>query len=140
MKKFIVTAIAAGALAAGGAASAQDLGSVISGILGLTSPSYSNNYGYSYPGMVAPQAQVYTDTYGRRFYYDQYGQQVYLNNSGQVIVGYDQWGRPIYGTNYSYGSSYPYYGSNYAWGNGWDRDGDGISNSRDRWPDDPRYR
>jgi hypothetical protein len=131
MKKFIVTALAAGAMAAGGAASAQDFGSAIASLFGFASPTY--NYGYTYPGVVAtPQARVYSDSYGRQFYYDQYGQQVYLNNSGQ-IVGYDTWGRPIYGTPQAY--SYNYYGYN-----SWDRDRDGVPNSRDRWPDDARYR
>jgi hypothetical protein len=67
-------------------------------------------------------------------------------------VGYDQWGRPIYGNSgstYSYGGQYPnnsgfnggyQYGGQYAQGSSWDYDGDGIANSRDRWPNDPRYR
>ena len=35
MKKFIVTALAAGTLAVSGAASAQDLGNVINSLLGM---------------------------------------------------------------------------------------------------------
>jgi len=131
MKKFIATAIAACGLAAGGAASAQDFGSIIANILGLGQPSYNSGYGYGVPGVAAPQAQIYADQYGRRFYYDQYGRQVYLNTTPQQqIIGYDTWGRPIYGSapgTYAFG------------GNSWDRDGDGIANTRDRWPNDPRY-
>ena len=135
MKKYIATAIAAGALAAGGTASAQDLGNIIANILGFGQPSYGynygNNYGNSYPGVVANQ-QIYADQYGRRFYYDQYGRQVYLQSAPQQIMGYDSWGRPIYGNSgtYAYGGTY---------GSTWDRDGDGIANTRDRWPNDRRY-
>jgi hypothetical protein len=53
-------------------------------------------------------------------------------------VGYDQWGRPIYGNTTTYGS-YGTYG-NYAYANPNDRDRDGVVNWNDRWPDDPRYR
>ena len=146
MKKFVLTAIAAGALAVGTAASAQDLGSVLGSILGYGQPTYSQ----STPAVVAGAQQVYTDSYGRQFYYDQYGRQVYVTGSvqQQQIVGYDQWGRPVYGTasagSYAYGANnYPYPNGDYAYGTGtyrrWDRDGDGVPNSRDRWPDDPRY-
>lgn len=159
MKKFIATALAAGAMAAGGAASAQDFGTVINSLFGFGTPSYS----YGTPAVVAgAQTQVYVDQYGRQFTYDQYGRQVYLNSStqSQVIVGYDSWGRPIYGSAQTYGgaqvygsnqypytygsgntaSQYPYSYGNYAYGSrSWDRDGDGIANSRDRWPDDSRY-
>lgn len=130
MKKLIATALAAGALAASGAASAQDFGSIIANIFGIGTPTY--NYGYGTPAVVAPRQQIYADTYGRQFYYDQYGRQVYLNNGTQQIVGYDSWGRPIYGQagQYAYGTR-PY--------NSWDRDGDGVANSRDRWPDHRNY-
>jgi hypothetical protein len=142
MKKFITAAVAAGALAAGGAASAQDFGSIIANIFGLGQPTYTQpNYGYGTyggPAVVAPQAQIYADQYGRRFYYDQYGRQVYLSaapqqQQQQQIIGYDSYGRPVYGSSsYAYGGTYNGY-------NSWDRDGDGIANTRDRWPDDRRY-
>lgn len=139
MKKLIATALAAGALTAGGAASAQDFGSVIANILGFTTPSY--NYGYGYgtpaPAVVAPRQQIYADQYGRQFYYDQYGRQVYLNNNTQQIVGYDSWGPPIYGQAGQYAYNQPYYGTQPY--NSWDRDGDGVANSRDRWPDHRAY-
>ena len=173
MRKYIATAIAAGALAIGGAASAQDFGSILSNIFGFGTSSQSSS---GTPAVVA--GTVYQDQYGRRFYYDQYGQQVYLQDSQQQqIVGYDSWGRPIYGTQNSqtqqimgydswgrpiYGThgtqqqqqqivgydswGRPIYGNSgsYAYGtqprtSTWDRDGDGIPNSRDRWPDDSRY-
>jgi hypothetical protein len=142
MKKFIATAIAAGAMVAGGAASAQDLGSIIAGVLGFGQPQYSYGqphygygqpqYSYGGPAVVAGAQQMYIDQYGRTFYYDQWGRQVFVQGAQQQqqqIVGYDQWGRPVYGTS-----------GQYAYGNrSWDRDGDGVSNSRDRWPDDRRY-
>jgi hypothetical protein len=151
MRKLFATAIAAGAVAISGAASAQDVGTVIANLFGLGTPTYGYNSGY--PAVVAPQQQLYRDTYGRTFYYDQYGRQVYLNSvsSGSQFMGYDAWGRPVYSSStstpaYVYGGNYPY-NSGYAYNNGyaynsrsWDRDGDGISNGRDRWPDDPRYR
>jgi hypothetical protein len=150
MKKLIATAFAAGAMTIGGAASAQDFGSVIADIFGFGTPTYS----HSAPAVVG--GQIYADQYGRHFYYDQYGRQVFVQNTQQQqIVGYDSWGRPVYGnatqpqpaqriTGYdSWGR--PIYGNAgvYAYGNNnnnWDRDGDGVANHRDRWPDDARYR
>lgn len=145
MKKIILGAVAAGALAIGGTAAAQDLGAVLSNIFGYPSyPTYPTQpaYGPSIPAVVAGtqpygygagSTTIYTDQYGRQYYYDQYGQQVIVSQ-GQTsqIVGYDSWGRPVYGT-----TRY----NNYALGGtNWDRDGDGIANTRDRWPDDRRYR
>lgn len=140
MKKFVLTAIAAGALAAGTAASAQDLGTVLGSIFGYGQPTYSQGI----PAVVAGTQQVYTDNYGRQYYYDQYGRQVYVNNGvqQQQIVGYDQWGRPIYGQVYG-NSGYVYNNGQYAYGGQyrrWDRDGDGVANRDDRYPDDPRWR
>lgn len=144
MRKLIAAAIAATALGAGTAATAQDLGAILGGIFG---------YGSGTPAVVAGTGStIYQDNYGRRFYYDQYGRQVYLQDQQQQqIVGYDQWGRPVYGQEqqivgydnygrpiygtpraYVYGGQYPQYSSN-------DRDGDGVPNWRDRWPDDRRY-
>jgi hypothetical protein len=154
MKKWILTTVAAGALARGGAASAQDLGSVINSVIGSVFGTQSYNYGTN---------TYYTDQYGRQVYVDQYGRHVVVTQAPTVT--YDQWGRPVYnsqvyngqvlqgqvyGSGYGqYGYStqpqYPTYGTygsgNYAYGygNSWDRDGDGISNTRDRWPDDRRY-
>lgn len=131
MKKILAaTAIAAGALGAAGTASAQDIGSVISNILGIAGVTQQ-----------APNS-YYVDQYGRQVYVDQYGRHLLVQNNtyGSVIVGYDQWGRPVYGNN-SYSYSAPVYSwGQYAQNRSWDYDGDGVSNSRDRWPTDPRYR
>lgn len=140
MKKTIAMAVAAGALALGGAASAQDFGTVIGSLFGFGNPTYTYpNYGPSTPAVVAGTVpygtQIYSDQYGRQFYYDQYGRQVIVQSSNYGITGYDAWGRPIYGTT-TYGS-YGTYGT-YAYSN--DRDRDGVPNAYDRWPDDPRYR
>lgn len=138
MKKLIATALAAGALTAGGAASAQNLGDVVLNILGYGAPTYQT---YGTPAVVA--GQTYRDTMGRVFYYDQYGRQVYVQQHAPQIAGYDQWGRPVYtAPATTYGNSvYGTYGGNYAYGgNSWDHDGDGVANHRDRWPNDRRYR
>lgn len=141
MNNFILSAVAAGALALGGAASAQDLGSILGNIFGY----YGNQ---STPAVVAGTvphgSQVYVDPSGRQVHVDQYGRHVYVqpNTSNYGIVGYDAWGRPVYGTTHVYNqpnvygdAAYP----GYAASPSWDRDGDGIANSRDRWPDDRRY-
>lgn len=148
MKKFITTAVAACALAAGTAASAQDFGTVISSLFGFGTPAYPS-YSYGTPAVVAGAQTVYVDQYGRRFVYDQYGRQVYLTSTQQQIIGYDQWGRPVYGSSsYGYGTygsygtpHYPYgtYGSSTYSRSWWDRDGDGVADARDRWPSDSRY-
>lgn len=163
MKKLILSAVAAGALAVGAAASAQDLGGILSGIFGYGQPTYqtypghpaypSTNRGtpavvagtqpygsYGHSGSTYGQ-QVYVDQYGRQVMIDQYGRHVLVQpNSGTYgITGYDQWGRPIYGTvqgSTTYGTPYGTYGYS---GGTWDRDGDGVANTRDRWPDDRRY-
>jgi hypothetical protein len=169
MRKSIIMAVAAGALAIGGAASAQDLGSVLGSIFGYgnTTPGYSTSqpavvagttpyygstpygtYGTYGSNTIPEGTTLYADQYGRRFYYDQYGRQVMVDQVQQQqqqqqygIVGYDQWGRPVYGNTSTYGtygngSSY----GNYAYRTPDDRDGDGVPNWNDRWPDDPRYR
>ena len=180
MKKLILTAVAAGAMAVGGAASAQSFGDVLGSIFGYGQPTYNQGYGtpqYGYggsqPAIVAGaqgtvyvdqygrrvdqygrllstpsygSQQLYQDQYGRQFYYDQYGRQVIVQSSTNVygannygtstyggantygITGYDAWGRPVYGNT----GSYAY--------NTRDRDGDGVADSYDRYPDDRRYR
>lgn len=136
MKKTIAMAVAAGALAVGGAASAQDLGTVISNLFGFGQPTYTvpavpavPSYG-DQPAVVASTVpyggRVYIDPYGRQVYMDQYGRQIVAQSNTYGITGYDAFGRPVYGTV-----------GNVALN---DRDGDGVPNYRDRWPDDPRYR
>ena len=161
MKKIFLTAVAAGALAAGGAASAQGFGASISNLFGFGTPQYSygTQYPYTYSTPSTPAVVAGTQPYyGQRYYgnnqpynttyVDQYGRQVYVDQSGRHIVqsnvyggtvhggttvyqGTDAWGRPVYNTapygTYAYG------------GNAWDSDGDGIANTRDRWPSDRRY-
>lgn len=150
MKKFILSAVAAGAMAVGGAASAQDFGTAIGQVLGSVfgAPTYNygnygnyGTYGYNQYGQVIPGVVATTPSYGyNTTYVDAYGRQVYVDRYGRHVVqqsavphgavGYDAWGRPVY--------SQPY--GTYAYGsNSWDRDGDGIANTRDRWPDDRRY-
>jgi hypothetical protein len=152
MRKYIAAAVAAGALAVGGAASAQDLGTIISNVLGIGNPTPT----YNVPG-VPYGAQVYQNQNGQQFYYDQYGRQVIVAGGTQWnIVGYDSQGNPLYGTDaYGTGGSgrFGNYGNNgnngnygnYGWGYGNnryrnDRDGDGVPDAYDRYPDDPRYR
>lgn len=157
MKKSILLAMAAGALAIGSAASAQVYGwpgqpaystpatpAVVAGT-GYAPPSqYGNHNAYpdtygnnSYPGTYGNQ--VYVDPYGRQVTYDQYGRQVYVqpNTGSYGIVGYDQWGRPLYGTTTTTTTYGTVHGS---LGSPGDRDGDGVANVNDRWPDDRRYR
>ena len=130
MKKIIVAALAAGGLTLGAAASAQDLGAVISNIFGAGTPAVV-------AGTVPYGSSVYTDQYGRQVYLDQYGRQVLVQPSQSYgIIGYESWGQPIYGT---IGPGNATYG-NYAYVNPRDRDRDGVINRHDRWPDDPRYR
>lgn len=194
MRKSIIMAVAAGALAFGSAASAQDLGSILGSIFGqggystpqpaVVAPGYGH-YGYGQPGYGQPGygqpgygqpgygQQVYSDQYGRRFYYDQYGRQIMLDQGGSNLYGArtvydqygraitlgqygsyrDQWGRTVYlgadgrpqyiennGQVMILGSTTPSYpGVAYA-GRPGDRDGDGVANRNDRWPDDARYR
>jgi hypothetical protein len=196
MRKFIYSAVAAGALAFGGAASAQDIiGNVLGSILGNVGTTGAA------PAVVAPGSYpygtVYTDQYGRRVQVDQYGRHVVIDNNvyGNNVYGtqgshggrvaYDQYGRSIaldqFGTyRDSYGrriqvdaygrqvlldqyGSYRdqhgrtvYLGANgqpqYVEQNGQlmayssttvarrgDRDGDGVRNRVDRYPDDPRW-
>jgi hypothetical protein len=142
MRKLIVSALAVGALAVGGAASAQDLGAVLGSVLGFGTPQYGYNTGT--PAVVAGAypSQIYVDPDGRQVYVqpnvngagqvyvDPDGRQVYVQPNTSII-GYDAFGRPLYNTqsrNYAYSDPRG------------DRDGDGVRNRRDRYPDDPRYR
>jgi hypothetical protein len=103
MRKFILGAVAAGALAVSGAASAQwgnGIDNVVSSIFGF------GNSGAT-PAVVAGANQsVYVDQYGRRFYYDQYGRQVFVDNNMGSYGSYglgttpgriatDAYGRPV---------------------------------------------
>ena len=117
MKKFVFSALAAGALAFGGAASAQDLGSIVANVLALgNGPAYSNG------NVVTRQcSSSYIDMYNRPVCVDGAGRHIVMqsNDTGGPVDR--RWG------NYAYRS------------NGWDSDGDGITNARDRWPDNRSY-
>ena len=121
MKKFILAAAAAAALGAGGAASAQNIGDVLANVLGYGNPVYSN----------APNATIHTDRYGRQYYYDGYGRQVFLQSN--PIVGYDRWGRALYGQR-----SLIIPGGRRDNSTPEDIDGDGVANIHDRNPGDSR--
>ena len=135
MKKFILIAAAAGALAAGGSAFAQD--KVIPGsmydMMRVPPAAQTNPEGVRAQTLPSGQ-RVFIDDQGRQVYVDEYGRQVIPG-----IIGYDAWGRAIMGSstypgNYAYSGNYPYARSRR------DRDGDGVPNRADRYPDDPRYR
>ncbi|HEY0824538.1 MAG TPA: hypothetical protein VGD76_12175 [Ramlibacter sp.] len=118
MKKFILSAVAAGALAIGSAASAQDIGSVLGAILGAGQQPYGS---------------VYIDRYGRQVGIDQFGRHVLLQSNG--IVGYDAWGRAIYGNVLGSGNrAVDQVVRSVQLG---DNDGDGVLNMHDRLPNDP---
>jgi len=123
MKKFILSAVAAGALAVGGAASAQDLGGVIGSLFGFGSP----------PAAVQP-GSVYIDQYGRQVAVDQFGRHRILQ-SAVGIVGYDAWGRAIYG-NIGARSGNAAVNATVNAAQTRDNDGDGVINMYDRMPND----
>lgn len=123
MKKFILSAVAVGALAVGGAASAQDLGGVIGSIFGFGTP----------PATVQP-GSIYIDQYGRQVAVDQFGRHRLLQ-SAVGIVGYDAWGRPVYGHIGSRsGNAAVNAVVNAAQTR--DNDGDGVINLHDKMPND----
>lgn len=117
MKKLIYVLAAASALA-GGAAFAQATDPQFTGVQqGNTQPQYPNPYGNSgwTPDMAYGgngNVYIYPRAYGVE-------QLPYILSDGR-------WGSQQYVT--------PYARTNR------DRDGDGVRNSRDRYPDDPRYR
>ncbi len=123
MKKFILSAVAAGALSVGGAASAQDLGGVIGSLFGFGSP----------PAAAQP-GSVYIDQYGRQVAIDQFGRHRILQ-SAVGIVGYDAWGRPVYG-NIASRSGNRAIGAAVSAAQSGDNDGDGVINMYDRMPND----
>jgi hypothetical protein len=148
MRKFILSAVAAGAVAFAGAASAQGFGGVLNDLFGFGRPAYPTQSGAT-PAVVAGAqpygSSVYVDPYGRQVTVDPYGRQVVVqpNRGAYGITGYDAWGRPVYGSApvpYGYRGDYGNHG-NYAYaGQPGDKDGDGVPNVHDRYPDDARYR
>lgn len=146
MKRWMLSVVAAAALAAGGAASAQDvLGTVLPQILG----NIGLGNGIGRPGIVNPDGNgsVYVDPVGRRYQYDQYGR---LTGAEQLEVVVDKEGRrwavDSEGRHTLIGQGYGGVAgldnrafSNRAFGNR-DRDRDGIPDAYDRYPYDPRFR
>ncbi len=135
MKKSILGAATLAALAFAGTAAAQ--------VVTYGAPYHGQPYAYSTPPQRAivagtqPYYQqqyntTYVDQYGRQVHVDQYGRHVIVqpNTGNYGITGYDAWGRPVYGNTWG----------NYAQnGTVGDRDGDGVPNVRDRWPDNRAY-
>ena len=142
MKKFILSAVAVGALAIGGIAQADVIDSVGNTISRIFGVPYDAR-----PAGSAPLASgVYTDAYGHRYGIDAAGRQVPLDQYGSYR---DQWGRTVYiGSNnqplyVEQNGQLMHYGSNYgsyAMGPSGDADNDGIMNRYDRYPNDARYR
>src|SRR4051794_20646703 len=106
MKKLLFSAVAAGALVVGGAASAQDPGAVLKSGLGIGVPTYGSPqyaYGNPPPYVVDPVqgngSGGWIDAYGREVVVTPYGRQ--LAGGAPVaaagVTGYDVYGRPIYG-------------------------------------------
>ena len=115
MKKLILVLAGAAALA-GGTAFAQATSPDFTGVQpGVTHPEYPQAYGNS--GWTPDKAYGYNNGYP----YNR-GQLPYILSDGRLVV-----------------PQVPQYVTPYARTNR-DRDGDGIRNSRDRYPDDPRYR
>ena len=154
MKKILLAAVAAGSLAAMGAASAQGLGGVLNNIFGHRGPTYSDNGAvvagtgtrvyrdqdgrpYGYGGPVYSDNGAVVAGSGTRIYYDPNGRP-YINGRPVDVgpdiryeqTGTDQWGRPIYRAYELRGAGAP---------PSQDRDGDGWANDNDRSPDDPLH-
>jgi hypothetical protein len=110
MKKSIFSAVAVAALAVGGAAQADLIDSVGTSISRILGVPYDPT-----PAGAAPIVNVYTDAYGRRFQVDAAGRHIPLD--------------PV--------ATYP---DSYAFSRSYDRDGDGVPDQYDQYPDDPRYR
>lgn len=141
MKKSILSALAAGALAIGGAAHAD----LIDGIGGTISRIFGVPYDPR-PAAEVPITNIYTDNDGRRYQVDAAGRRMPLDQFGSYR---DAWGRTVYlGANRQpifmeeNGRLVPYGnpGGSYAMAPSYDQDGDGVANQYDRYPQDSRYR
>jgi hypothetical protein len=141
MKKFILSAVAVGALAIGGAVHADVIDSVGNTISHLFGVPYDPT-----PSGVALAGGIYTDANGRQFQVDAAGRYVPLGTFGSYR---DPWGRTVYlGANHQpafiaqNGQLLPYgtETGTYAMAPSFDQDGDGVPNRYDRYPDDARYR
>ena len=130
MKKFLPSLVVAAAALAGANAFAQDAECSRNGNCPVPQAA---PYGYGYGGIGAN------------------GLPVDGNQTLPAVIGLAQQSVQQSGNSrYWPYSSAPYAGLPYAWGvpqyqapyarSERDRDGDGVRNSRDRYPDDPRYR
>lgn len=122
MKKLILSVVTVGAMAVGGAASAQDiLGSVLPQI--LSELGAGRVYVDPYQNGPDLSGGSYTDAVGRKVYLDKDGHPSYVEQGGALI--------PYSAAGNVAAVNAPRRG---------DRDGDGIPNRWDRYPDDPRFR
>lgn len=137
MKKFVLSAVAVAAFAAGGVAQADvidDVGTAISRIFGVP---YDPT-----PSGAMPIGSVYTDAYGRQFQVDANGRHIPLDRYGSYR---DQWGRTVYQGAINQplyvdqnGQLIPYAGGYVT--PSYDTDRDGVADQYDRFPRDSRYR
>lgn len=127
MNKRFVSVLATAALAAGGAAFAQDAESQ-AGSAWRNHPLAPQTPPNPYAAQDA--ARGYGPAYGTPEYYGNSG---WTPPSGYVYQGTDIWGRPLYS---QVVPASPYIRHDRARRN--DRDGDGVRNRRDRYPDDYR--
>lgn len=138
MKKFIVAAMAVGTIAVAGVARADVIDSVGNAISNLFGVPYDPSPTGAVPG------SIYTGSDGHRYQVDAAGRSIPLDQYGSYrdaegrIVYLDANRRPQYVE--QNGVLVPYNGGAYAMGSRRDRDGDGVTNRYDRYPDDPRYR
>jgi len=124
MKKMLSVLLAAAALAGVGVAQAQDGGAECqaSGRCG----NVGRDKGLDANGNYDPR--IAQDNANRGIYPPNSGYYPWANGYGlPSIIADGRWGQ-----NYGYQSQYPRTSR--------DRDGDGVRNNRDRYPDDPRYR
>jgi hypothetical protein len=138
MKKVILAAMAVGALAVGGVARADVIDNVGNAISQLFGVPYDPNPSGAVPG------DIFTGRDGHKYQVDASGRSVQIDQFGSYR---DAWGRTVYlGANgqplyvEQNGAIVPYGGRAYASGTPYDRDGDGVTNPYDRYPDDARYR
>jgi hypothetical protein len=156
MKKLLLSVLTVGALAAGGAAQAQDvLGGIAAQILGNIGIGNGNVFpgvGNGYPqGTYYPPGSVVIDSNGHPVVVgvngvtamaggtvvdSADGGQVVLDSQGTYV---DRYGRRIQVDVTGRHTPISQYGG-IAAGRIGDRDGDGVQDRRDRYPDDPRYR
>lgn len=137
MKKLIVAAMVVGTCAVAGVARADVIDSVGNAI--------SNLFGVPYdPSPNAVPGSVYRGSDGHWYQVDADRHSIRLDQYGTYR---DAWGRTVYlGANdrplyiEQNGTLIPYASGAYAMGTPYDRDGDGVYNRYDRYPDDPRYR